>query len=99
MARKLKGKNAEKLKLKQRKKMEKTLERMDKIREDDNIRLRTKIEEKVKAHEAEIVKAKGYIESLNKKIESIKDMKLKLEGAIISLQEILNNASETESNS
>lgn len=99
MARKLKGKNAEKLKGSKKEKMEKTLKRMDKVRKEDTIRLRIRIEEKIKSHEVEIVKAAGYRESLNKKIESIKEMELKLEGAVISLKEILNNAIETESNS
>lgn len=99
MARKLKGKNVAKLKVDKKKKMEKTLKRMDEVRKEDSMRLRTQIEEKIKIHKEDIVKADGYMESLNKKIDSMKDMKLKLEGAIISLQEILNNASETKTNS
>ena len=98
MARKLKGKNVARLKKDTKKKMEKTLKRMDKIREKDSIRLRTAIESKIKLHQTDIIKADDFIDTSSKKIESIKVMKLKLEGAVISLQEILNNATKTESN-
>ena len=96
MAKKLRGKNAERLKNPQKKKMEKTLKRMDKIREEDNTRLRTKIKEQINKHKVDVAKADGFILEENKKIETVKVMKLKLEGAIISLQEVLNN--DTESN-
>ena len=96
MAKKLRGKNAERLKKPQKKKMEKTLKRMNKIRKDDSIRLRTKIEERIKFHQAEVLKADNFIRESNQKIESVKVAKLRLEGAIISLQEILKN--DTESN-
>lgn len=96
MAKKLKGVNAKRLKNPQKKKMEKTLKRMDKIRNDDSIRLRTKIEEQINKHKVDVAKADGFILEENKKIETVKVMKLKLEGAIISLQEVLNN--DTESN-
>jgi len=96
MARKLKGKNAEKLKGDKKKKMQKTLKRMDNNREIDNTRLRTKIELQIDKHKADIEKADSYIEESNQKVETVKVMKLKLEGAVISLKEILNN--DTESN-
>ena len=94
--RKLKGKNSKKLKPEKKKKMEKTLKRMDKIRNDDSIRLRTKIEERIKLHQVEVLKADNFIRESNQKIESVKVAKLRLEGAIISLQEVLKN--DTESN-
>ena len=96
MAKKLKGVNAKRLKNPQKKKMEKTLKRMDKIRNDDSIRLRTKIEERIKFHQAEVLKADNFIRETSQKIESVKVAKLRIEGAIISLQEVLKN--DTESN-
>lgn len=99
MARKLKGKNAERLKGDNKEKMEKTRKRMDKLREEDDIRLRHKLEQKVKALEAEVAKANAIEIQLKKKQEYLRDAKLKLEGAIISLKEVLNNDSETKANS
>jgi hypothetical protein len=99
MAKQLKGKNAEKLKGKKKDKMKKTLKRMDKVRKDDGIRIRTLIEEKIKFHKADIVKADNFIKDSTQKIESVKAAKLKIEGALISLQEILNNANVAESKS
>ena len=96
LKRKLKGKNVARLKKEDRQKKEKTLKRMDKIRNDDSIRLRTKIEEQINKHKVDIGKADVFILEENKKVETVKVMKLKLEGAIISLQEVLNN--DTESN-
>ena len=93
---KLKGKNVARLKKDEREKREKTLKRMDKGKNDDSIRLRTKIEQQISKHKADILKADGFIQEENKKIETVRVMKLKLEGAIISLKEILNN--DTESN-
>lgn len=94
--RELKGTNAKRLKGDTKVKMEKTLERMDKIRNDDSIRLRTRIEEQINKHKADVAKADGFILEENKKIETVKIMKLKLEGAIISLQEVLNNDTESD---
>lgn len=98
MARKLKGTNVARLKKGQKQKMQKTLNRMDKSRKDDSLRLKTKIEIAIEKHTQEIVKLHGYAKSLNDKLESVKDMKLKLEGAIISLKDILNNDTESKSN-
>lgn len=97
MARKLKGKNAEKLKGNNKEKMEKTLKRMDKTRKDDSIRIRTLIEEKIKIHQEDMIKADNFIKESTQKIESVRTAKLKIEGALISLQDILNNANATES--
>lgn len=98
MAKQLRGKNAERLKGVTKEKMEKTLKRMDKSREEDSIRLRTKIENQINKHKADVAKADGFILEENKKIETVKVMKLKLEGAIISLQEVLNNDTESNAN-
>ena len=93
---KLKGKNVARLSKNEKSKREKTLKRMNKIRKDDSIRLRTKIEERIKFHQAEVLKADNFIRESSQKIESVKVAKLRIEGAIISLQEILKN--DTESN-
>ena len=79
----LKGKNVKNLKPEQKKKMEDTLERMDKTREEDTKRLRHIIQDKIKIHEVEVEKAITFIKQMQV-------MKLKNEGAIISLKEILN---------
>ena len=97
MAKKLRGKNAERLKNPQKNKMEKTLKRMEKSRKEDSVRLRTKIEQQIIKHKADILKADVFIKEENKKIETVRVMKLKLEGAIISLQEILINDTESKS--
>ena len=81
--RKLKGKNAAKLKPEQKAKMEKTLERMDKTREQDSIRLRTKIESNIKEYVARLKKIDEFIQDAEIK-------KLRIEGAIVSLRELLN---------
>jgi hypothetical protein len=95
---KLKGKNAARLKKEDKAIKEKTLKRMDKIRNDDSIRLRHKIQEQLSKHKAEVLKADNFIKEQSQKIESIKVAKLRLEGAIISLQEILNNEIEPDTN-
>ncbi len=79
---KLKGKSVKRLKPEQKKKMEETLERMDKTREEDTKRLRHIIQDKIKIHKVEVQKAVTFIKKMQ-------DMKLRNEGAIISLQEIL----------
>jgi len=89
--RKLKGKNAEKINLEKKDKMEKTLARMDKVREEDSINLRNAIEAKIIQHEGELKATEQVIESYNLKKQEATKVKLKLEGAIISLKEILNN--------
>ena len=93
---KLKGKNVARLSKNEKSKREKTLKRMNKSRKDDSNRLRTKIEERIKFHQAEVLKADNFIRESSQKIESVKVAKLRIEGAIISLQEVLKN--DTESN-
>lgn len=99
LKRKLKGKNVARLKKDDRKKREKTLKRMDKIRNDDSIRLRTKIENKIKFHQAEVLQADNFIKEQSQKIESVRIAKLRIEGALISLKDILNNANDAASKS
>ncbi len=99
LKRKLKGKNAARLKKEDRERKERTLKRMDKIRNDDSVRLRTKIEEKIKFHQAEALQADNFIREQSQKIESVRIAKLRIEGAIISLKDILNNANDATSKS
>ena len=89
--RKLKGKNVERLKPKQKAKMEKTLKRMDNAREQDNVILRKAIEEKIRFSHGEIKKADEHITLLKQKIQETFNMKIRNEGAILSLGEILKN--------
>ena len=98
MARELKGTNSKKLKGKKKDKMVKTLKRMDKNREDDNTRLRHKLQEQISKHKADVVKADNFIKESNQKLYSFRISKFKIEGAIISLQEILSNETEPDSN-
>lgn len=90
----LKGKNVKRLKPEQKKKMEETLERMNKTRDKDTRRLRVKIEEAIKASIEEVKKADNYIAALTSKIQETQNMKLRNEGVIISLGEILKNDTE-----
>lgn len=88
--RKLKGTNVDKLKPEQKAKMEKTLERMDKIVNEDSVRLRTKAETSIKDYE-------NRLRILTQQIEDAKIKKLRIEGAIYSLKELLTNDSEAKS--
>ena len=90
MARKLKGKNVAKLKPEQKAKMEKTLERMDKVREEDTVRLRKKVEANIAAYEDRLKKVDAYIKDAEIK-------KMRIEGALFSLKELLTNATENKS--
>lgn len=89
--RKLKGKNSKNLPPKKKKKMEETLERMDKIREEDNVILRKAIESKIRFCSGELKKADDYIATLKSKIQETQNMRMRNEGAILSLGEILEN--------
>jgi hypothetical protein len=87
---KLKGNASKKLKPKQKVKMEKTLEKMQKVRKDDSIHLREIIKDKLEWAKQERTKA---IQTINKHQETINDLKaqlLKIEGAILCLNDILN---------
>jgi len=79
---KLKGNNAKRLRPEQKKKMEETLDRMQKTRETDSKNLRTTIEAKLKWAEAEKAKGINALENIQKQI-------LKINGAILVLKELL----------
>lgn len=99
MARKLKGKLSNKLKSEQKEKMENTLKRMDAVREQDNVTLRNILVSKLAHYKEELKKAQSYIEDFENKIENMKNTKIKLEGAIIAINEILNNDIKDKSES
>jgi hypothetical protein len=87
---KLKGTNADKIPKEKKEKMEKTLEKMRKVRKDDSIHLREIIKDKLEWAKQERIKA---IQTINKHQETINDLKaqlLKIEGAILCLNDILN---------
>lgn len=86
---KLKGTNSKKLKDEDRKKKEKTLKRMEKARVEDNDNLRDKLDNKLVILEAEHEKAKGIIENYKKNIIELEKLVLKLDGAIVSLKEVV----------
>jgi len=88
--RKLKGKNAAKLKPEQLSKMNKTLDRMEKGREEDTVRLRKKIEDNIKAYENKLQQAEAYLKDIQAK-------KMRIEGALYSLKELLKNDSPNKS--
>lgn len=87
--RKLKGVNSKRIPKHKKEKMEKTLAKMDEIREKDNALLRNILEDRLKFAIAE--REKGL-----KTIESIKQKILQLEGAIITIRGILNPPKEKE---
>ncbi len=84
MANKLKGKIVAKLPKSQKKKMEKTLKRMNKTRKDDSLRLRTKIEQAIKKHSEEIAKLDAYTQELRAKLVPVKEMS----GFLVSAYEV-----------
>jgi len=94
--RKLKGVNVNRLPKNKKDKMEKTLAKMDKIREDDNILLRDLLQTKLKFAVAERAKGLQAIEIHRNKIDLLKEQVLKLEGAIITIQGILNASTKKE---
>lgn len=84
---KLKGQNSKRLKTVQKKKMQKTLDRMSKTREKDSIELRKRINLKLQWALAEKAKGLKIIENIHKQI-------FKLTGAITALEELLEIKSE-----
>ena len=95
--RKLKGKNVENIKPEQKEKMKKTLQRMDKVREEDNQVLRSKINQNIKEYKERLKRADINITNIRANLKQAEDVKLRIEGAIFSLEEILNNDSESKS--
>jgi len=89
MGRKLKGTTVEKLPTDNKKKMKETLDRMDKIREDDNSNLRDLIKGKLAWAITEKQKGLSQLEKLKIQIN-------RLEGIILFCQDILSPQPENE---
>lgn len=87
MGRKLKGKTVEKFSKEDKQKKEETLKRMDETREEDNKNLRDIITKKLNLLIQERTKGLKIIDENKKQI-------LKLEGAILFCQELLNPKEE-----
>jgi ABC-type transporter Mla subunit MlaD len=87
----LKGKSAKKIPAAKKTKMDKTLKRMEETRQKDSTALRTVITNKLVVLKGEEKKAEEAIQATKKKTKDLEDLKLKIEGAIISLQEVLQN--------
>jgi len=83
--RKLKGINSKKIPKNKKKKMERTLAKMDEVREKDITLLREEINAKLKFSIAEREKGLKVIQEYKNKIKIIEKQLLKLEGAIIVL--------------
>jgi len=88
--RKLKGINSKRIPKYKKEKMKKTLIKMDKTRENDNILLRDLLQSKLKFAIAEREKGIKLIEVYQQKITQTKQQILKLEGAIITIQGTFN---------
>ena len=91
---KLKGKNSKKLKPTTKKKMEDTLKRMEDTRVKDSVNIRAQINAKIVTLKAEKEKAVKYIADFKKKIIEIEEMSLKIDGALVALEEVVKNDSD-----
>jgi len=86
----LRGRNAKKIPKEKAEKIEKTIIKMKKTRELDSIHLREILKDKLEWAKQERIKA---IQTINKHKETINDLQaqlLKIEGAILCLNDILN---------
>lgn len=98
MSMKLTGTNVKKLPQKTRKKMEKTLERMEQTRNEDSVRMRQKAEEALKYYNENMVKANQVEKTLLLQLEDIRVKKMRTEGAIVALQRLLAPEKKVEEN-
>jgi len=83
---KLKGKNSNKIKSE---KVKKTLERMETVRKEDNLNLRKVLNDKLEWAIEEKKKGLASVEMLVIKINELKIQCIKLDGAIVAMQDIL----------
>lgn len=88
---KLKGKNVKNLKPVKKAQMEKTLKKMEETRNKDSVNLRAHINKKVEFLVIEKEKAITCITNLKNKIIEFEEMSLKIDGAVVALQEVLAN--------
>jgi len=99
----LKGRMAEKLPEKKRKKMERTLRRMEKVRRIDDMRLRELINAKREWVDKEREKGFNIIEQLDQQIEKIKNQQqaireqiLKLDGCALVLDDLIEESKQMD---
>ena len=100
---KLKGKNSKKIPKEQKKKMEKTLKRMKKVREDDSMYLRDEMQKKLMWLNAERQKGVNGVKAIDAQKANLENQKqtlikqiLKIDGAIITLKDILDPKKESK---
>ena len=90
------GKNLKKMNKKQRAKTEKTLKRMNKTRENDNIRLRQEIKDKLEYALQEQKKGAEAISIWQKNIQRNAKELLKIEGIVLVLRQLLEESNKKE---
>ena len=102
---KLKGRLISKLDSKVLSKMEKTLERMEHIRRHDDMHLRDLIKAKIEWIEEEKAKGHGIIRRLDEQIitlkkrqDEIRQQLVKLDGGLVALKDLLNEAEKLFAN-
>ena len=93
---KLKGQNASRQKPETKKKMEKTLAKMQKSREDDSRNLRDIVESKLKWANDEREKRVKNIETLQKNLHQLQLQVVKLDGVILAYNELLGKKEENK---
>lgn len=100
---KLKGEVVKKIPKEKKEKMEKTLERMNKVREEDSMFLRDKLNEKLKWLEEQRQKGTEAIKKIDLQQQTLLQQKqslttqiLKIDGAILTLKDILNTEKPKE---
>lgn len=86
---KLKGKNSKKIPVSKKEKMEKTLKRMEDARKKDTNNLRVQINVKKKYLVEQKEKAIKAIDMYKEKIIELEEMGLKIEGALVTLRELV----------
>jgi hypothetical protein len=90
----LKGQASKKLKPEDRAKKEATVKRMSKVREKDNVHLRTKIDKKLEHYSSERQKAVDVIKAYEDKISAVTATLQRIEGAILALQDVKTDESD-----
>ena len=90
------GKNFKKMNKKQKEKTKKTFERMNKIRKNDNIRIRQNIKDKLEYALQEQKKGAEAISIWQKNIQKNAKELLKIEGIILVLTQLLEESNKKE---
>ena len=90
------GKNYSRMNKTQKEKIDKTIARMEKIRTDDNIRLRKNIKDKLEWAKEEKEKGLRAIEDFKNRIQINTREILKLEGIILVLTQLLQESQQKD---